>query len=133
MKRSTDYLNYEDLNYIEDLISNLTDEVKLIVPEIPDYEKKVWTLFDFPYIQEIDRIETGVANLGEYYAKDTGWQEKKKWLETGDEIKPFYYSDYNRWLIDLEIISNLPDTFTMWNGVTYVEWEIESDLEWEEY
>ena len=133
MKRSTDYLNFEDLNYIEEMIDELTTKVKSIVPEIPEYTKKTWTLYDFPYIQEIDRIETGVANLGEYYAKDTGWQEKKMWLVTGNEIKPFYYSDYNRWLTDLQIISNLPENITMWNGVSYVDWEIESDLEWEEY
>lgn len=133
MKRSTDYLNFEDLNYIENMIDELTTEIKEVVPELPAYTKKVWTLYDFPYIQEIDRIETGVANLGEYYAKDTGWQEKKTWLVTGNEIKPFYYSDYNRWLTDLQIISNLPKNLTMWNGASYVDWEIESDLEWEEY
>lgn len=134
MKQSSNYLNFEDLNNIENTILEYTEEIKKIVPDIPSYEKKEWTVTDFPFIQEIAKIELGIERLGTYFVKELGWISYKKWLVTGNEIKEFSYTDYNRWLNNINIVkNNLGKNITLWNGQSFVDWEMTSDLEWEEY
>ena len=65
MYNSEDYLNYTDLNIIENKIEELTNYLnnnnKAV---IPTFSKKTWVLNEFPYVQEISRIEIGIDNLG---------------------------------------------------------------------
>lgn len=135
MYNATQYLNYNDLNDIETKIYDLTELVKTYDPSIPDFVPKTWALNEFPYIQEIDRIEKGVQQLGEYWYKPYGWQNHKIWLtglETEQVIKSFSYIDINRWLIDLTLIENsLGDETTIWNVQSYIDWNVVSNIDWE--
>ena len=101
MYRDTDYLNYTDLNEVEERIKEQHEILECVNISTPDFHPKNWKLNDFPYIQEIDRIERGVNDLGEYYYKPNGWQECKTWLtgkETSQIIKSFSYLDINIWI-----------------------------------
>lgn len=134
MYNETMYLNYNDLNSIENRILNLTNRLKQYNPSTPTFPSKEWYVNDFPYIQEIDRIERGVKALGDYWYKPDGWIENKEWL-TGDEtsqvIKSFSFEDINRWIVDLDLIEEvIGDNTTIWNVQSFVYWNQESDIEW---
>ena len=77
-KTELDYLNYTDLNYIENKIETVTNQIKQdYIPEIPTFNKKTWVLNELPYVQEISRIEDGIKNIGYYFYEPKGWQTKK--------------------------------------------------------
>lgn len=110
MYRDTDYLNYTDLNEVEERIKEQHEILECVNISTPDFHPKNWKLNDFPYIQEIDRIERGVNDLGEYYYKPNGWQECKTWLtgkETSQIIKSFSYLDINRWINNYSLMKNI--------------------------
>lgn len=136
MNKKTDleYLNYQDLNEIENAIEETTNYIKEnYVSGIPTFNKKTWILNELPFIQEIDRIEKGVENLGLYYLKPNGWLLTKKWITKDNffPIKSFDYRDYNRWINNIEVIQQIPENdYTLWNGNSYINWNEESDYEW---
>ena len=115
MYNETMYLNYYDLNNVEDLIDYVIDRLKVVSEEYLISNSHLWLPNDFPYIQEIDRIEKLIDNCGKNYYLPEGWQECKVWL-TGDEteqvIKTFSYEDINRWIINLQLLKAIVDTFT---------------------
>lgn len=134
MYNDTQYLNYNDLNNIEEKILELNNKLKEYNPSTPEFFSKQWQLNDFPYIQEIDRIEKGIENLGEYWYKPDNWQESKIWLtgnETSQVIKSFSYLDINRWINNLNLIEKvIGDNSTIWNIQSYINWDGSSNLEW---
>lgn len=134
MYNETMYLNYTDLNQIENRILTLTNRLKQYNPSTPTFSSKEWHVNDFPYIQEIDRIERGVKNLGDYWYQPEGWVENKIWLygtETEQVIKSFSFEDINRWIIDLDLIEEvIGDESTIWNVQSFVYWNQESNIEW---
>lgn len=134
MYNETMYLNYTDLNQIENRILTLTNRLKQYNPSTPTFSFKEWHVNDFPYIQEIDRIERGVNNLKEYWYEPEGWQECKVWLtgeETEQVIKSFSFEDINRWIIDLDLAEEvIGDESTIWNVQSFVYWNQESNIEW---
>lgn len=134
MYNDTQYLNYNDLNDIETRILNLTNLLKEYNQATPDFFVKEWLLNDFPYIQEIDRIEKGIKNLGEYWYKPDGWEESKIWLtgtETNQVIKSFSYLDINRWINNLSLMEKaIGDNTTIWNLQSYINWNGSNNLEW---
>lgn len=136
MKTDMDYLNYTDLNYIENKIETVTNQIKQdYIPEIPTFNKKTWVLNELPYVQEIARIENGIKNIGYYFYEPEGWQTTKEWITSDNlyPIKSFDYRDYNRWLNNLELIKNAGQPLlTLWNGTSQIEWNLASDEEWEE-
>lgn len=130
-KIELDYLTPEDLNEIEQKIFEYTEEVKPMVG-IPTYTPKTWTLNELPYIQEIDRIETGIYNLGYYYNRPKGWLPTKVWIppENLYPIKSFDYRDYNRWVNNLTVFStDIVVDDTIWNGASFINWE-SPDEDW---
>ena len=131
-----DYLNYDDLNEIENKISSLTTTIQRdYIPDLPSYTSKNRALNHLPHIQEIDRIEKGVKNIGYYFYDPEGWQTTKEWITSDNlyPIKSFDYRDYNRWLNNLELIENAGEPLlTLWNGTSQIEWNLTSDEEWEE-
>lgn len=134
MYEETDYLNYTDLNTIENKIEELTENLQEYNSSTPNFSKKIWVLNEFPYIQEIQRIETGIDNLQKYWYKPDNWIESKIWL-TGDEtsqvIKSFSYIDINRWINNMNVIEPIiGDETTLWNIQSYINWNEESDIEW---
>ena len=125
------YLNYEDLNEIENIIYEVTEEFKEIT-NIPTFNKKTWVLNEFSYIEEIDRIEQGIENLGEYFYKPYGWIETRKWINS-ERKAIFDYNDINRWINNVNLIyEHKNERFSIWNGVSYINWNETSELEWEE-
>ena len=75
MYQDSDYLNYTDLEQIEERILTLTNRLKQYNPSTPNFSSKEWFPNEFPYIQEIDRIERGIDNLQQYWYKPDGWEE----------------------------------------------------------
>lgn len=115
MYNETMYLNYYDLNNVEDLIDYVIDRLKVVSEEYLISNSHLWLPNDFPYIQEINRIEKLIDSCGKNYYLPEGWQECKVWL-TGDEtsqvIKSFSFEDINRWIINLQLLKASVDTFT---------------------
>ena len=136
MYNETMYLNYNDLNTIENRILTLTNRLRQYNPSTPTFSSKQWFVNDFPYIQEIDRIEKGIDNLQKYWYKPDGWEECKVWLtgeETEQVIKSFSFEDINRWVIDLDLMEEvIGDESTIWNLQSYIYWNQESNEDWRE-
>ena len=136
MYNETMYLNYNDLNMIENRILTLTNKLRQLNPSTPTFSSKTWLPNEFPYIQEIDRIERGVNTLKEYWYQPDGWIECKIWLdgtETGQVIKSFSFEDINRWIVDLDLMEiALDEEVTLWNIQSYIYWNQESNVDWRE-
>ena len=90
---------------------------------IPDYELKNWESNEFIYMQDIDRIEQGIENIGKYYNKPLGWITTKDWFQTGEMgknieygvgTKSLSYQDINRWITDLNL-TEVESDITLWN------------------
>lgn len=125
------YLNVDDLNKIETAIYELTVFLKNLI-EIPNFDQKTWTMLDFPYIEEIDRIEQGIENLGKYFYKPDGWIDTRTWT-INDSKAIFDYEDINRWINNLNLIyEHKNDEVTIWNGPSYISWNEATEIEWEE-
>ena len=97
------------------------------------YETKKWKINELPYIQEIDRIEKGIYNLGEKYNRPKGWLTTKEWITKDNlyPIKGFDYRDWNRWVNNLNLFTTdivLKDT--IWNGASFINWEQIGKDEW---
>lgn len=110
---------------------------------IPDYEKNVWSINDILTMKKIDNIEQGIKNIGDYYYKPNGWLGSKEWLGTARlgqdnnyalNTRNISYLDLNRWNINLDSIKsyNIND-LTLWNTiVSQIDWNTESNIEWED-
>lgn len=105
---------------------------------IPEYIKKTWVLNEIPYMQDIDRIEQGIKNLGDYFTKPVGWITPREWFKTntltdrsdyGVGSKGFSYIDINRWINNLNLIEQEDmDDVTIWNtNKTQYYWNEEDD------
>lgn len=121
-------------NYVK--IKN--DETKLL-----EYNEKEWLDNEIPYLQYIDRIEQGIEDVANIFFKPNGY-ESKIWttigyynIENSDyglSQKPISYKDLDRWKKNIELLeSHFSDFFCVWNVVSYIEWNEESNFEWEEY
>lgn len=136
MYTDSDYLSYQDLNKIENRIEELNNKLQPYASSLPIYKKTEWKLNDFPYIQLIQKIESGIDNLGKYWYKPNDWQTTKNWLtgnETGQPIMSFSYIDINRWLNNLSAVEAvIGDKSVIWNGYTFINWNNnEENLDWE--
>ena len=90
------------------------------------YETKKWVINELPYIQEIDRIEKGIYNLGEKYNRPKGWLTTKEWITKDNlyPIKGFDYRDWNRWVNNLNLFTtDIVVKDTIWNGASFINWE----------
>lgn len=97
------------------------------------YETKKWVINELPYIQEIDRIEKGIYNLGEKYNRPKGWLPTKEWITKDNlyPIKGFDYRDWNRWVNNLNIFTtDIVVKDTIWNGASFINWEQIGKDEW---
>ena len=134
MYNETMYLNYTDLNAIEERIEELTEELQQYSPTTPTFVAKIWQVNEFPYIQEIQRIETGVDNFRKYWYAPDGWIKTKKWLngnETEQVIKIFNFEDINRWIINMDVVEPVfGDNTNIWNVQSFINWDEESNVDW---
>lgn len=95
-------LSHTDFNTIEYRIENL----HVLSSSIPTFSKKTWANTDFPYIQEVDRIETGIDDIANYVIIPSCYSSKI-WLSSPSErpLKSFSRSnDYVRWQENLDCI-----------------------------
>lgn len=111
---------------------------------IPDYVKNNYNNNDIITMQQIDNIEQGIKNIGDYYYKPNGFIGAREWLGTaklgadnnyGVGIKNISYQDLNRWINNLSLIDfdNL-DKLTIWNSdISEIDWNKQNETEWEEY
>lgn len=135
MYNSEDYLNYDDLNNIENKIEILTDYLNNNnIATIPLFIKKEWFINEFPYVQKISRIEKAIDNLGENLFKPNEWITTRKWIiNVSNSKQSFSYNDINRWIKNLDLIEkNKNNNFNIWNGQSFIYWNENSDYEWED-
>ena len=94
-----EYFTIADFNYVEDYLDTLTTELKLINNSLPSFTKKTWFWYDFPYIQEVFRIEEAINNINIYITNISPYNYKK-WLDSSTSIdyKNFKWADYQNWL-----------------------------------
>jgi len=93
-------MTYSEFNRIENKIKNLRNEIFFLDYPIPMYIKKIWDNADFLLYTYLNNIENGIDDLGIYYFKPYGWQEKKIWTKG----MSFSYKDVNRWWNNLNLI-----------------------------
>ena len=123
---------YEFFNEVENKIDYLNNLVLGFGTDIPNFSKRYWYETDIPYIQEIDRIEKGIDNLGKYYYYPSSFIASKVWIETGTELKPFGEEDINRWINNLNLLEQVIDgNSTIWNSqLSKINWNESSKEEW---
>jgi len=121
------------LNYIK-ISSNETLPLK--------YSKKVWVINEPVYLQEIDRIEQGIQTIADCLYEPIGY-EGKDWtnvgyygttsLGRGIEQKPIKSEDFIRMKNNIDLLTNIfNEENTIWNICSIVNWNEESNMEWEE-
>ena len=146
------YLNYvrfklpDDYGIVTEINQNndFYQYIKIYENEeiIPDYVTKTWVSNEIPFMQDIDKIEEGVKNLGKYFTKPIGWITTRTWFNTNTVTdrsdycagsKGFSYQDINRWIHNLNLIEqeDMGD-FTIWN-TDKTEYEWEGHSEWSDY
>lgn len=100
MYTSTDYINYDNFNEIENKIFMLNSKIKEKNNTIPSYEKTIWNANDIVYIELVENIENGIENLKKHYIAPPNWISSRNWKEKSN----FSYVDINRWINNLNLI-----------------------------
>lgn len=100
MYYSTNFINYDVFNDIEKRIENLNTQIKNINSDIPNYEKNIWQINDWVYLEKVINIESGIENLKKYYVTPKGWTTSRIW----NKMASFSNVDINRWLNNLNAI-----------------------------
>lgn len=107
-----------------------------------EYNKKTWVNNEIPYLQYIDNIEEGINNVAKILYKPIGY-EYKEWTTTGYygiesndyglAQKPISNKDFERWNRNIELLKNvINDINNIWNVVSSIDWNEESQFEWED-
>ena len=106
------------------------------------YNKKTWIDNEIPYLQYIDNIEEGINNVAKIFYIPNEY-ESKEWTTTGYygigvndyglAQKPISEKDFERWNKNIELLESAFDSFfNIWNIISYINWNEESQFEWEE-
>lgn len=134
----SDYLNYTDLNELINKVKELLEAFEDIVDlsDTAKYDTTMveYSLNDFPYVEDIDKIERNIMNLGYDFFQPPGYIQNKVWKDTQDNVyKSFSYIDINRIITDMNLLYEYKnDTRTIYNLYTHEEWNGSSSLIWEE-
>lgn len=132
------YLNYDDLNDLIDKVRELLyifeDKVDLSDTSKYDITMVEYELNDFPYVEDIDKIERNIMNLGYDYFQPPGYIENKIWKDREENVyKSFGYMDINRMITDMNLLYEYKDdTSTKYNLDSNEYWDGSSTLNWEE-
>lgn len=98
MYTETDYLNYTDLNNVENKIEDLYELYDMT------YTPKVWELNEYVFVNDIKNIEEAIDTMGAYFGYPSGYIQKRNWnLEGENNIS---YRDINRWLHNIDLLRN---------------------------
>ena len=129
----SDYLNYDNLN---ELISKEIELINLMPISLSNYDLDLPTyeLNDFVYLEDIDKIEKNIMQLGYDFYQPPGYIKNRIWREIGetDVYKSFSYEDINRMITDMNILyEHRQDTPTIYNLYSNENWDGETTLEWE--
>ena len=98
MYDENDYLNYTDLNYIENKIEDLYDYYNMT------YTPKLWQINEFIYVDDIKNIEEAIDTMASYFGYPSGYQTKRNWNLLG--TNNISYRDLNRWLYNIDLLRN---------------------------
>ena len=98
MYDETDYLNYTDLNNVENKIEDLYEFYNMT------YTPKVWELNEYVIVNDIKNIEEAIDTMGAYFGYPTGYQAKRNWNLMGENN--ISYRDINRWLYNIDLLRN---------------------------
>lgn len=99
----SDIFTYEDANSIEDYIYQTYMLLNKQMGTSYSYTKQLWYKNSALLVPKLNHIEEGIKLLGQYYYRPEGWQKTKIWNATKPE--KFDYTDVNRWINDLNIIT----------------------------
>ena len=134
----SDYLNYDDLNELIDkvraLLNTFSDKVDLSDTSKYDITMVEYELNDYPYVEDIDKIERNIMNLGYDFMQPPGYIQNRVWKDTQDNVyKSFSYQDINRMITDMNLLYEYKDdTSTKYNIDSNEYWDGASTLNWEE-
>lgn len=134
----SDYLNYIDLNDLIDKVRELLyvfeDKVDLSDTSKYDITMVEYELNDFPYVEDIDKIERNIMNLGYDFMQPPAYIENKIWKDRNENVyKSFSYQDINRMITDINLLYEYKDdTSTKYNLESNEYWNGSSTLNWEE-
>lgn len=103
MYYSTSYINYDVFNNIENRIEELTQIIKMYNNDISHYEKNIWKINDWIYLEKVINIENGIENLKKYYAMPKNWTITRDWKT----MSSFSYIDINRWIRNLDAMEKV--------------------------
>lgn len=98
MYTETDYLNYTDLNNVENKLEDLYEFYDMT------YIPKVWELNEYVFVNDIKNIEEAIDTMGAYFGYPTGYQTKRNWNLMGENN--ISYRDINRWLHNIDLLRN---------------------------
>lgn len=110
--------------------------------QLQEYNKKVWVANEIPYLQYIDNIEEGINNVAKILFEPADY-EYKEWTtrgyygisdsDYGLAQKPISDSDFERWNRNIELLKDVINgNYIIWNVVSYINWNENSDYEWED-
>lgn len=127
------------------IVGSLYWQIKVVdnYTKLLEYNKKTWQDNEIPYLQYIDNIEEGINDVAEFFIKPIGY-EYKTWTTTGYcgigtndcglAQKPISLNDFTRWKKNIELLEETFDLIiNVWNVVSYINWNEESNFEWEDY
>lgn len=98
MYTETDYLNYTDLNNVENKLEDLYEFYDMT------YTPKVWELNEYVFVNDIKNIEEAIDTMGAYFGYPAGYQTKRNWNLMGENN--ISYRDINRWLHNIDLLRN---------------------------
>ena len=151
-----DYLEYEDLNQIEEAIADLLDKISTLNIDAFEYNGKVWELNEFVYSTDILNIINGIQKFRDEYVNFNGLVDLRQYRNKKLILEQFFYShnteiifsvsqyrnkksiDYeeiNNWINNLQIMyNNYADliNYNIWDYNYLLNWNENSTIEWEE-
>ena len=108
------------------------------------YIKKTWVDNEFPYMQYIDNIEEGINDVAEIFYAPIGF-DYKPWILKGNisnytsietnglSQKTISEDDFVRWNKNIDLLEKaFNDIINIWNLISYINWNEESQFEWED-
>ena len=124
----SDYLNYDDLNEliskVRELLLVFQDKIDLSDTSKYDITMVEYELNDFPYVEDIDKIERNIMNLSYDFFQPFGYIKNKVWKDSENKVyKSFSYEDINRIINDMNVLyENRNDTRSIYNLQSNEEW-----------
>ncbi len=99
-----DYYNFEDLIRVEANTQFVADYLESMgyIADIQQV-KTDWTMFNYPTLTQMNRIEDNINALQECFYAPVGWQEKKTWIK---KMK-FSWEDALRYEKNLHLLTQM--------------------------